>query len=210
MLRSALSRAAIAVLALGLVVAGCSEKEPGDALPGSTTESPPPATDGSEPSSTDAGPTVAIPPRPAELSLDGLQPCDLFTAAQLSELGIDRDPRPGTSDSQLKGPTCTLAVATTEPFYNYTAQLVTDLGVDTWLTGKRNVDAWLVSVGGYPAVNFKTKGVDDQECITTVDVADGQQLMIDLYPLSEVDYKQLCPMSEKAAAMALQTLQTLR
>ncbi len=46
--------------------------------------------------------------------------------------------------------------------------------------------------------------------MTTVDVADGQQLLVDLAPLDEVDYRKLCPMSEKAAAMALQTLQTLK
>ncbi len=139
-----------------------------------------------------------------------MEPCSLFTQSQLAQLGIDQEPEAGTYDGQLKGPTCTIEISSREPFYNYTAQLITDRGIDFWLTGERNVDAWLVSVGDYPAVDFKTRSVDDQECITTVDVAEGQQLMVDVSPLDEVDYKQLCPMSERVAGMALQTLQSLR
>jgi hypothetical protein len=195
------------ILALGLVTS-CSDQEPGNAVP--TKDGGSPSTSESEPPTSDADPTVTIPPRPADLPLDDVEPCSLFTKAQLADLGIDQEPEKGTGDSQLKGPTCTIEVSGHEPFYSYTAQLVTDFGVDAWLTGERNVDAWLVSVGGYPAVDFKTKGVDDQECFTTVDVAEGQQLLVDVSPLEDVDYRKLCPMSEKAAGMALQTLQTLR
>lgn len=191
-----------------LSATSCTAQQPGQPV---STQSPgdSPETEGPDPSSSGSEPTVDIPPRPADLPLDGIEPCALFTKGQLAQLGVDREPRAGSNDGKLAGPTCSLDVASKEPYYTYTAQLVTDMGVEEWLTGKRNVDAWLVSVGGYPAVDFKTKGVDDQECITAVDVADGQQLLIDLAPLDEVDYKQLCPMSEKAAGMALQTLQTL-
>jgi uncharacterized protein DUF3558 len=198
--------AAVGLLALGMVAA-CSNPEPGSAVPDDSSTSG--QTQTNSPSS-GSGPTVEIPARPAELPLDDVEPCSLFTKAQLTQLGIDQEPEAGTNDGQLKGPTCTIEISDKEPFYNYTAQLITDRGIDFWLTGKTNVDAWLVSVGEYPAVDFKTKGVDDQECVTTVDVADGQQLMVDVSPLDEVDYKKLCPMSERVAGMALQTLQTLK
>ncbi|HEY7597435.1 MAG TPA: DUF3558 domain-containing protein, partial [Actinophytocola sp.] len=160
--------------------------------------------------SSGADPTVEIPPRPADLPLEDVEPCSLFTKPQLTQLGIDKEPESGEGDGQLKGPTCTIEISSTEPFYSFTAQLITDQGIEPWLTGKRNVDAWLVSVAGYPAVDFKTKGVDDQECFTTVDVAEGQQLLVDVSPLEDVDYRKLCPMSEQVAGMALQTLQTLK
>lgn len=208
-MRKSATLSLLAILSL-LLLAGCTSEKPGEAISGDPTSAEPPPESGSQDPSGGADPTVDIPARPAELSLDGVQPCSLFTKSQLSQLGIDREPRAGSNGGRLAGPTCSLDIASKEPYYTYTAQLVTDMGVDTWLTGTRNVDAWLVSVGEYPAVDFKTKGVDDQECITTVDVADGQQLLIDLAPLDEVDYKQLCPMSEKAAAMALQTLQSLK
>jgi hypothetical protein len=197
------------ILTLGLM-ASCSDPEPGEAVPNpepTSTTAPGGETDAR---SSSAQPTVAIPPRPADLPLDDVKPCSLFTKSQLQQLGIDQEPEAGTNDGQLKGPTCTIEISSKEPFYNYTAQLITDRGVDFWLTGKTNVDAWLVSVGDYPAVDFKTKGVDDQECVTTVDVAEGQQLMVDVSPLDEVDYRKLCPMSERVASMALQTLQTLK
>lgn len=191
------------------MITGCSDQEPGEAVPtqgaGKTSSS-----ETGDPSSGEPEPTVAIPARPGDLPLDDVEPCSLFTKSQLTQLGIDREPRAGSNKGQLKGPTCTIEIAGREPFYNYTAQLVTDFGIDTWLTGTRNVDAWLVSVGGYAAVDFKTKGVDDQECFTTVDVAEGQQLLVDVSPLDDVDYRKLCPMSERVAGMALQTLQTLK
>ncbi len=55
-------------------------------------------------------PTVEIPPRPADLPLDDVEPCALFTKAQLRQLGIDQAPEDGTEDGQLKGPTCTIEI----------------------------------------------------------------------------------------------------
>ena len=203
-------RGAIVGLVALMLITACTEKEPGAASP---TEAEPtggaPSSD-TPPSSGVAEPTVEVPERPKELSLDGIEPCSLFTDAQLAELGVEGKPEAGSSDDQFNAPLCTLDGPQTEPYFSYDVLLITDLGIDTWLTGRRNVDSWLVSVGGFPAVDFKTKGVEDRDCSTTVDVADGQQLMVNQFPLSDVDYKELCQLSEKAATMALQTLQTLR
>jgi hypothetical protein len=198
------------LLALGLIT-GCTDTEAGKASPtksGEPTDEPP--TSETTDSSSGSEPTVDVPDRPKDLSLDGVDPCSLFTAAQLAELGVDGKPAPGKSDDQFDAPLCSLDGPQTEPYYSYDVLVITDLGVETWLTGRRNVDSWLVDVGGYPAVDFKTKGVEDRDCSTTVDVAEGQQLMVNQFPLSDVNYEQLCQLSEKAAAMALQTLQTLR
>jgi len=196
-----------------LVTTSCTETEPGESAPTAPNESTgdaPPSSDGPPNSSSNPVPTVEVPERPQALSLDGVEPCSLFTAAQLAELGIKDAPQKGSSDDQFDAPVCSLEGPSEEPYYSYDVLLITDLGIETWLTGRRNVDSWLVSVGGFPAVDFKTKGVEDRDCSTTVDVADGQQLMVNQFPLSDVNYKQLCQLSEKAAAMALQTLQTLR
>lgn len=200
----------VGLIALTLVT-GCTAKEAGDATPtdsneptGDTPTNDPPA------SSETAKPTVEVPDRPKDLSLAGVEPCSLFTAAQLADLGVEGQAKPGKSDDQFHSPMCTLDGPQTEPYYSYDVLLISDLGIDTWLTGRRNVDSWLVSVDGYPAVDFKTKGVEDRDCSTTVDVAEGQQLMVNQFPLSDVNYKQLCQLSEKAATMAMQTLQTLK
>jgi hypothetical protein len=97
-----------------------------------------------------------------------------------------------------------------EPFNAIDIILVTTEGIEPWLSGKRNVDAWPVTVGGYPAVDFKLMGTEQSECVTSVDVAEGQQLMIDFQPLEDADYRELCAKTETIAGIALQTLQTLK
>ena len=192
---------------------GCTNATGGEATPrptGSVTA--PPSEEPSDPPSS-AVPTTDIPPRPRDLSLDGVKPCSLFTSAQLaqlqSQLKIDKPPRVHTTGDHYKAPACLLEQSR-EPFHSFDAMLVTSEGIEPWLSGNRNVDAWLVSVGGYPAVDYKLKGTDDAECATSVDVADGQQLIVDLIPLERADYHQLCRMTEQVATMAVQTLQTLR
>jgi len=202
--------AIVGLLALSLIT-GCTDKGWGGASPTDSNESSGDAPTNDPPASSEgAQPTVEIPDRPKDLSLAGVDPCSLFTTAQLTELGIAGKPKPAKSDDQFHAPLCTLDGPQNEPYYSYDVLVITDLGIDTWLSGRRNVDSWLVDVDGYPAVDFKTKGVEDRDCSTTVDVAEGQQLMVNQFPLSDVDYKQLCQLSEKAATMALQTLQTLK
>lgn len=191
----------------------CTDRTGGIATPGGTgnaSADPPPS---DEPSSGGQEPTVDIPSRPADLSLDGVQPCSLFTKAQLGQLSkqfqFDEPPQAEDAAGSYKAPMCSLSQSA-EPFNSVDVYLVTSEGIEPWLSGKRNVDAWLVSVGGYPAVDYKLAGTDDEECVTSVGVADGQQLMVDLQALQETDYRQLCETTEKVAAMALQTLQTLR
>lgn len=201
--------------ALTLAIAGgCTDSTGGEATPGgSTGSSDRPTTEPSGTSTGGAEPTEEIPPRPRDLSVEGLEPCSLLTQAQLAqlrdELKFDQPPQSSTSDDRYKAPTCGFEQSR-EPFHAIDLMLVTSEGVEPWLSGNRNVDAWLVSVGGYPAVDYKLKGSADAECVTSVDVADGQQMIVDLIPVEREDYKQLCQMTERVAGLALQTLQTLR
>jgi hypothetical protein len=190
-------------------VVGCTSSTGGDPAP---DENRTPSSD-EQPDSSSA-PNEELPPRPRDLTVDGVEPCTLFTKAQLnqlrSELQLDKPPKAYTSkDTHYKAPTCGLEQSR-EPFDSIDLMVVTSEGAETWLSGDRNVDAWQVSVGGYPAVDYKLKGSDDAECVTSVDVADGQQMIVDFIPLERRDYKQLCQTTEKVAGMALQTLQTLK
>lgn len=189
-------------------VVGCTSSTGGD---------PTPDQNGNETSTRQPGgssaPSEELPPRPRDLSLDGVEPCSLLTKTQLdqlrSELQLDKPPRSYTSDdTHYKAPTCGLEQSR-EPYDSIDLMVVTSEGAEIWLSGERNVDAWQVSVGGYPAVDYKLRGSEDAECVTAVDVADGQQMIVDFIPLERRDYKQLCQTTEKVAAMALQTLQTL-
>lgn len=209
-------RGLLLIVGLVLLASGvaCTDSTGGTATPGATAIRPEPSdppTD--EPSSGGAEPTVVIPARPQDLGLDGVKPCSLFTSPQLKQLKdqfkFDEPPESGNSGGAYNAPLCSIAQSA-EPFNSVDVLLVTTEGIEPWLSGKRNVDAWLVSVGGFPADDYKLAGADDEECVTSVSVADDQQLMIELQALQDTDYRQLCQVTEKAAAMALQTLQSLR
>lgn len=201
--------AVVGVLTIALAGA-CTDATGGQAVPpdGEPTETP--GGDPAAPSSDGSEPTVEIPPRPRDLSLDGLEPCALLTQPQLDQLATRfKFDEPPEADTGEAGPYCTVSQSA-EPFNAIDIVLVTDEGIEPWLSGKRNVDAWLVSIAGYPAANYKLMGTEDEECVTSVGVADGQQLTVDLQALEDTDYRELCRITEQVATMATQTLQTLR
>ena len=144
--------------------------------------------------------------------MEGLDPCTLYTEAQRAQLKVD-DVRSGETESdQFAGmKECVLAIEDKEPFYDYTALAVTNEGVEEWLSGKRNVDVEPTSVQGFPAAQFKFRGVEDEGCDIAVGVAEKQHLWVQVVPLERV-FKQdeLCQMVREATEMAMTTLQTLK
>ncbi len=205
------NRIAIAAAALALLAAGCTTSADGQPKPapdGSSTSSSTPESTGS---SGPPEPTVEIPPRPRDISLEGLDPCTLYTAAQLAALTVD-DVRSRVSDSEhfkdMKE--CVLSV-NTDPYFDYSAMTVTFEGVEVWLADGRNADSELISVQGFPAAQFKFRGVEDEGCDIAIGVADNQYLWVQILPLDRVfKQDQLCQMVGEAADMAMTTLQTLR
>lgn len=216
-MRSSAVRLALAVLLT--IMSGCTVATQGQ----STRERPSVPTSAASGSSSGAaspsrtenqsgvsGPTIAVPPRPRELTLKEIEPCRLLTPTQLDQLKVDREPQSRTSGDSYKAPSCLLRVVQ-EPSHTYGLRLITNEDMGQWLTGDRNVDAWLVTVGGFPAAQFKTLGTDGADCATSVGVAQDQQLMIDILQSAarELTQDQLCQMTQHAAELAMQTLQTL-
>lgn len=201
-----------AVAVTAVFLAGCTVSEAGSATPGgdgtSTNGSESETQESSSPSSAD------IPPPPQDLSLDGVDPCTLFTDAQRSQLRID-DVRPsdggdaGTIYKDMKQ--CTLDATAEEPFHSYDVVAVTDVDMSYWLNEDTNADAELISIAGYPAAKFHIKGGGTYDCAVALGVAKNQHLHVEMASLSDdATGEQLCQGSEQAAEMALQTLQTLR
>ncbi|MGQ0840347.1 DUF3558 domain-containing protein [Actinokineospora sp.] len=209
------SRVVLLLVSVALVIgaAACTSTEPGMATTPvldepTISESPPP-------SSSSGLPGVTIPPRPEELKLDSVEPCALVTAAQRTQLTVNRARSLITGGETYRGmKRCALEVSAREPFYTYSVLLVTTEGIGPWLTEKRNVDVQLVTVGGFAAAQYYLKGgggPNSSECTTSVDVANGQQLMVTMLLTSRGAFTQdqICQMSEQAAGLALTTLQTL-
>jgi hypothetical protein len=187
----------------GLALTGCTEKDPGQAVSPST---------GLAPSGGGQAP-VSIPARPRDIKLDGVDPCKLFTAPQLGQIKVDRQRNSVQSEEVFKNaPVCQMDGADGQVFFDYEAWLVTTEGIEPWLSGKRNVDAKLVSVEGFPAATYKLQGTTHFACDTAVGVADGQQLMVQFRPTNRDVFTQdqMCQKSEQAASLAMQTLQTLK
>ena len=206
--RSRIFLAAAGFAAVAALVSGC-----GDAGSGAAASEP---TDAAAPAT--PTPTVAIPPRPREVTVEGVDPCAIFTREQLRELKVAREPRVPTDTNrvpELQGPQCAFSIEDDGKYYDYAVHLLMTEGIEPWLTGKRNADAHLVSVGGFPAVSFYIRGGGKGSfgfaCYTSVGVAEGQQLYVTMQALSKAfSQEQLCAMSERAAGLALQTLQTMK
>lgn len=206
-------RLLLAVAAVALAAAGCTTSATGQPTPATDDSSTSSAPQTSE-SSGSATPTVEVPPRPRDISLEGLDPCTLFTEEQRAQLQANdvESGEVGEDAEFYKGmKECVLYVDDQEPFYEYNAMAVTFEGVEQWLTGKRNAEAELTSVQGFPAVKLKFPNTDGEGCTYAIGVADQQHLMVEMMRMSRgFTQEQICQMSEEAANMAITTLQTLR
>ncbi|MFL6143405.1 MAG: DUF3558 domain-containing protein [Labedaea sp.] len=199
-----------------LAVAGCTRSEAGEPAPppGATSV----GTSGQSPNSSSGRPSssVQIPPRPKELRLDGLDPCALFTEPQRDQLKANRVRNSTNKSQQYNGmPECILSVQRQPPYYEFAVTLVTNEGIGPWLGGKRNVEARLASVETYPAATYWFRGANGHntpDCSTSVDVAEGQQLMVNTDNDGNHTFTldELCQRAEQAAGLAVQTLRTLK
>jgi hypothetical protein len=121
----------------------------------------------------------SLPPRPAELRLDNINPCTLLSDADRGQLKINKGELSYDGDSthyavcQWSNFPATLGV----PDMRYLARLQTHQGADYALgstTGHR-----LVQLDGFTGVQTTSDGQDpERHCILLVDVAPGQSLWV--------------------------------
>lgn len=154
--------------------------------------------------------TSALPKRPAELKLDGVDPCKLLTAAQMTEIKVaETRPRQSKAVDQVPSPGCAYD---NNLQYTYTVATVTGKGVQYWLAEGGNVEPKVVDVSGFGAVQITFLGTDNVDCAIAVDVAEGQQLFMDYTPTAKKgeSQQQMCDNVKRAAVLALDTLKTLK
>jgi hypothetical protein len=162
---SAVSRIA-AVLVAGTAtlaaLAGCG-----------TDDTPPPA----PPAAPDV--TTAMPPRPVELRLDGIKPCELLTASQLSALGIPDKGQNAPNSDLLGSNSCLWAGSSIPPHGSPQVTAVTKQGVDYF----RNPEDKVIDIAGMPALEATSADLDPaSHCLVLVDVAAGQTLWVQYSP----------------------------
>ncbi|NUT51244.1 MAG: DUF3558 domain-containing protein [Saccharothrix sp.] len=186
------------MIALAAVAAaGCTTGQVGNPGPTSDTSS-----------ATTAASTPADSSRPKEIKLDGVDPCKVLTADQMSQLRVAELAR-NDSDIVKTGDVPTCDFTGRSPRITYGVALVTDKGIEYW-RGDGNVEVEQIEVSGYPAVQLTLTGTSTLDCSVAVDVADGQQLYVDFSPLGEEpSQEQMCDNAKRAAGLALATLPTL-
>ncbi len=176
------------VAAAALVMAtGCSGEEPG--TPSGVTST---STTGSATSSSQAA------ARPAELTLDDVEQCELVDQAARQRFGIDRPDTPSATDPEA--PVCTLLSSTAG---GYVVALERAKGIDAL---GRDVNT---SVTGFPAVEIRQENVKVGHL--SIDVADGQRLDVEVQRLSsgqQVDeiYRDTMLFAESVLATLRRTL----
>ncbi|MDX3657514.1 DUF3558 domain-containing protein [Streptomyces sp. ID05-26A] len=154
--------------------------------------------------------TSKMPARPASLALSSVDPCKLLTQAQMQQIDT-LDTRATKLDlvDGAESPSCHYS---NSGRFTYTIGAVTHKGVDYWFTGGGNVTVTATKVADYGAAKIELSGGSGFDCSISVDVADGQQLMVSYIPKTtdEKDQAVLCGKAEKAAGLALATLKTLK
>lgn len=191
---------AVAILST-VISAGCV---------GTTTGNPKPQTSGT---SIDAAPEPApsqktLPPRPRELPLNGVDPCQFWTAEQLQQLTLAPAPRTGTTTAGDSY--CSFDESTDDFWESFHLQIVPVLdheATDVYYDGNDVVD-----VAGFPAIRNLAPG-GAAPCAISVDVAQGQFLEVVFHDRSTNNRwtaEQACELTTRAATMAVQTLASRR
>lgn len=148
-----------------------------------------------------------LPQRPADISLEGVNLCEVFPQVQLDALKITSAPRQGPSED---GPTCVYDADGAEPVHAYHVRAV-PADLQEWITGARRKNSMTTepkTIGGYPALTNHRAAGDPADCETLVGVARGQTLAVQTFAITrgKLTQPQLCDMSVHAADLALQTL----
>jgi hypothetical protein len=152
-----------------------------------------------------------FPPRPAELKLDGVDPCALLTAAQQGQLGVEQVGQDNNSD-ELGSAACQWGNNGAKPDNRWLARLIVKRGADYALGSTTGVQ--VVQIGGYSAVQTAAPYQDpNTNCVLVVDVAQGQSLGVQ-YGNAAGDYPGInhdvaCQLDRKAAELMVQNLRAL-
>jgi hypothetical protein len=127
---------------------------------------------------TPPGPVV-LPARPVELPLDGIQPCSLLSAEQLSALGVPDKGQTAPNSDLLGSNTCLWSGSAEPPHGSPQATAVTKQGVDYFRAPEDRV----IDVDGMPALETASPDLDAaSHCWVLVDVAANQTLWVQYSP----------------------------
>jgi hypothetical protein len=181
----------LAVLVVLALVTACTSPVAGTSTPGTTA--PTNESTSTKPSSS----------RPREIKLDGKDPCQLLTSAQLTNLKFDRPGRQEDAPSyKAKGCAWTVSGQSTRVLP------VTSEGIEAWTSGKRTGQPQEIApITGFPAISV-TVASDEHRCDVIVDTAEGQYLSItfSVSGFKPEEFPKPCDGARQVAEAAMQNL----
>lgn len=193
-LKSTTLVALVAVTLVG-VVAGCSDKKPGNA-----TAQPPTGSSSETASSKPAFSQPAL--DPAKFSD---RPCDLLTSAQLAGLGKFEAPEP---EKAAVGPMCHWRAEDTLRGTRYDVTILVNGDIESIVSSVKGSPVVKdVKVSGYPAVSYDiTDGKGT--CSTAVGTSAEHAILVQMIAHDESlpEWKDSCGATEKVAALVLGNL----
>jgi hypothetical protein len=149
-----------------------------------------------------------LPPRPATLRLDGLDPCALLTPAQIGQLRVG----PGRPQSDQTTPGaigCAWSSFPTRPTNGWSANAIMDHGVEYYLHS--TTGAQVSQVDGFAAVLTTSPFQEPaRQCVAAVDVAAEQSLEVRyLNPdgdLPGMNHQVACQLARQVAELMVTNL----
>lgn len=152
-------------------------------------------------------PGSGLPPRPATLRIQAIDPCRLLTPAQYQQLGVDPGHRKDYEPNRpLQGTGCIWSTTHSQQQVTYTAGLVTNRGAEFALGAEP-----LRTVDGYAATTTASALADPKwYCALLVDVAPGQSLLsnysVDSEDIPSMTHVKACDNAQTAAGLMLDNL----
>ncbi|GAA5155373.1 hypothetical protein GCM10023321_28590 [Pseudonocardia eucalypti] len=188
----------VPLLALLFALAGCAADRAPTAAPTSPAEASPAPAD------------PALPPRPATLPLNDVEPCELLTPGQVTALGADGPGRRRPlGDDPNGGYGCVWSNPPDARFDDgWSAGKTLEHGVGYYL-GR---GARLTQVAGFAAATGPAAaGSPEGNCLLYLDVAPGQSLVVQYNTLSSdypgMNHGKACQLATRAAEMMITSLQ---
>lgn len=181
----------IAILILAGVAAGCtSQSVPGNQQTDTATTT----------STTTSAEVSSSVPSSGTTDLAGVDPCDLLTPSQRTELAVSN-----SLGADQAGPTRVgCAFADTQDADGLGLILNTDRGLDGYRSPAADKEISETQLGGFPAVLVKQPSFPG--CSISVGVADGQTLTVNQSTGKAVAVSTICDRVTAVAAAALATL----
>jgi hypothetical protein len=188
-----------------VALTGCTTSQGGSAAPAG-----PVVRSSAYQAPTNGAAAVTLPPRPADLSLTGVDPCSLLTPTQRKQLGVAKGVKGLPAQLMDNSPTCNFRFADGTPGAEFNVAVDTTEGIQLFLGPRLADDIRQVSVAGFPAVDVTLKPPDLlQGCTTAVSVASGQMFVVNLgQPSRGTTTAESCARTEQVAGAVLTTART--